>query len=211
MNASWAACALHRRPQVAQVVLERLPLGDGDRADAGLALEGLLAREHGHARAELREGLQVESDLPRMVAGEAAQPVLDIGGVTDLARLAVAHHVESESDLLAHDLIDGAGHGLLELRGIERLPLLLGHQQVHDVLGARQAADVRRQDSIGAQLIASWNLRRSISHRGSRVPVAGGAGEPVCHRASGPRSARNTIGRARLPQLRRRPSAPLLP
>ena len=77
---------------------------DADVADAARA--AVLG-----GRAELRQFLQqareldqVLSRLARRIAVEAGQAVLDVGGVADLAHLAVADDVDADLDLPADDL-----------------------------------------------------------------------------------------------------------
>ena len=66
---------------------------------------------------------QVLARLARRVAGEPGEAVLDVGGVADLAHLAVAHDVDAGLDLPAHDFRDRVGDRPRCRRGVgDRLP-----------------------------------------------------------------------------------------
>ncbi len=78
MNASTRAVRVDGGTQVFEILAQRVALDDLDLADAGLALERLLAREHRHAGAELGERLQILRDLALVVATEAGEPVLHV-------------------------------------------------------------------------------------------------------------------------------------
>lgn len=138
--------------QVAQVGRERFPLDHGDRSDAGLAFEGLFAGEDGHAGAKFGEGFQVQCDLPLAIAAETGEPVFDVRGVADLARLAIAHHVDAGRNLPLDVGIDGVPHRAVEVRTIVRLAALLTHEPVYDCRAAGEAADVCGENAIGAEL-----------------------------------------------------------
>ena len=82
----------------------------------------------------------------RGIAFESGEPVADVCGVADLARLAVADDVHADFRLMIHGGGDGAAHHLVELRLVNRFAAVLREQQIHHFLGARQAAYVRRQE-----------------------------------------------------------------
>src|SRR5690606_27780345 len=90
----------------------------------------------------------------RRVAIEAGEPLLYIGGVGDLVHLPVAHHVDAGLHLAADDHGHGiADHGIVTcLRGLAGVA---AEQDVHDLLRARQAADMRGEDAFGARSHAS--------------------------------------------------------
>ena len=92
---------------------------------------------------------QVLARLARRIAIEAREPVLDIGGVADLAHLAVADDVHADFDLLADDVDDRIGDHAI---GVWRngAVALAGEQHVGDSLRARQAADMRGEYPVGA-------------------------------------------------------------
>ena len=141
----------HAAREIAQVLLQRLERLGADLADA--ARPAVLGRG-----AELRELLeqarklhQVLPGLARRVAGEAGEAVRDVGGVADLAHLAVADHVDAGRDLLLHDCLDGIGDDRAAAGGVVRdLAVLAREQHIGDRLRARQAADMRGENALGA-------------------------------------------------------------
>ena len=86
----------------------------------------------------------------RAGAGEAGEPVLNIGGVTRLADLAVAHHVDAERRLLGHHILDRAAHAGIEGVAVIGLAIFLGDEKIHHIVGPRQAADMGGQNSLAA-------------------------------------------------------------
>ncbi len=138
--------------QVAQVGRKRFPLDHFDRPDAGFAFEALFAGEDGHAGAEFGETFQVEGDLALVVAAEAREPVFDVRGVADLARLAVAHHIDAGRNLSLHVGVDGFPHRAIEIRAVERLAALLTHEHLDHGRAAGEAADVCGEDAVSAEL-----------------------------------------------------------
>ena len=86
----------------------------------------------------------------RVLPAEAAQPVLDVGGVAHLAQLAVADDIEADRHL-APDHVGHrrANHGIGVLR-VYMLPGLTGKDHVNDRLRPGQAADVGGEYAIGA-------------------------------------------------------------
>src|SRR5215204_5090421 len=73
----------------------------------------------------------------------------DVGGVADLAHLAVVDDVYPALPLLVDDVFDRTPHGAFEGRRIEPLVAVLREEQIHYRLGPRQAAGVSRQNPIG--------------------------------------------------------------
>ncbi len=106
-----------RRAEIGEVEFERRGGRDLDRPGAALALEVLLAGDERHLLAVLGEGLQVERGLARTVSRKAREPVLDVGGVADLAEFAVTDDVDADGELLRNRLGNRfAQHGLEVLR-----------------------------------------------------------------------------------------------
>src|SRR5262249_44444677 len=83
------------------------------------------------------------SGLLTLEPGEAA---FDVGGVIDLPLLAVVDDVETGGDLRAYDVIHGRAYARVERRGVARAAGVLITQQRHQVVGPRQAPDVRREN-----------------------------------------------------------------
>ena len=101
--------------------------------------------------AELRVRREIEMRRPRMVARESGEPVLDVGGVADLARLAVADDVDARGDLLGDGVGDAGRDGGVESGAVVRLAAVFLVEQLDDLGAARQAADVGREDPLGAE------------------------------------------------------------
>ena len=153
MNASTGFDAVHRRLEVGDIVLHRLAVAEPHVTDAAQPAEHLRSGELDHAIAELRIVRQVALRLRReRFAAEAGEAVLDVGGVADLAGLAVADDVDADGDLVGDDLGDRPGDLAIEFGMIVRLLLVLLHQQIDQRLRPRQAADVGRQDAVRAEL-----------------------------------------------------------
>jgi hypothetical protein len=81
---------------------------------------------------------------------EAGEAMADVRGVADLAHLAVAHHVDTGSDLLLHDVGDRDAHRRVERLRVMGLVAILREQPIDDLLRSREAADVRRENTLGA-------------------------------------------------------------
>ena len=148
------ACAFQRRAHVGDVLLQRGFVLDADLAGAHGALElGRLPlrRDALHVVGIERE---VRRHAARAVAGEAVEAVLDIGGIADLAHLAVGDHVHPGVDLLAHHVRDGAFHAGVERAPVGERAVLLGEQHLGDIRRPRQAADMRGENALGAELHA---------------------------------------------------------
>ena len=108
-----------------------------------------------HALAEIGIVRHVAIRLRReRLAAEAGEPLLDVGGIADLAGLAVADDIDADRDLVGDDVGHRLGRLAVEFRMIVRLVVILLHQQIDQRLRPRQAADVRRQDAIGAEFHA---------------------------------------------------------
>src|SRR6516164_2293812 len=94
-------------------------------------------------------GLVVVAAAKQSDPGKA---VANVGGVGDLAELAVADAVSSHRDLLCDNLPDGAGEAFLERRLIKFAAGLPGLQQGQQLRRPRQAAYMGCQDAVGAEL-----------------------------------------------------------
>ena len=90
----------------------------------------------------------------RARAVEAAEAILDVGGVVGAALLAVIDDIEPAGNLLRYDLGDGAAHRVLELGRLGARMLLLMQQQLHHIGRPRQAAGMGREYSLRAALHA---------------------------------------------------------
>jgi hypothetical protein len=121
---------------------------DADGGDAGHAAERLRAEERRHALAKFRIVHEIEMRLGRKLTAEAGEPVLDVGGIADLAGLAVADDVEADLGLAPDDVTHGPGDDAREFRLIVRLAAVLAQQQRDRVVRPRQAADVGGENAV---------------------------------------------------------------
>jgi len=71
----------------------------------------------------------------------------DVGGVTDLAHLAVADQVDSGVDLVLHAITNRLADHPVVLLPVDRLAPVLGEDKIDGRPRARQAADVRRENA----------------------------------------------------------------
>jgi hypothetical protein len=116
------------------------------------------ARHRRRPGIEFRKGAVFAREAPVIGAlGRGARldpgkPLIDIGDKADPALLAIGDDVDAGLRLTAHRF----GHRALDPRGerrvVHRLALRFLLDQPAQILGPRQAADMRRQDAIGAAL-----------------------------------------------------------
>src|SRR5689334_2086301 len=102
-----------------------------------------------------------------MMTRESREPIFDVGGIADLARLAVADDVDARRDLLRDGVGDAVHDGGVEVSGLELLTAVLFVQESDDLAAARKAADVRRQDPLGAR--SHWLPRRARKPRRASI------------------------------------------
>jgi len=89
----------------------------------------------------------------RRLAAEAVEAVLHVIDEADLALLAVADDVDPRRDLLFDGLDHRSRHpGFVGGALLRRARLEAGQQHLPEVRGARQAADVGREDASRAAL-----------------------------------------------------------
>ena len=120
------------------------PAGRGDRAADPDQIAGVI-----------EVFAQIPSAFQTAFAAETLVAVLHIGGIADLARLAIADRVDAERHLALDDRIDGGLDLGLDLRFVHRLARLARHQQHPERFGTRQAADVGRQNAVAAEFHAT--------------------------------------------------------
>ena len=70
----------------------------------------------------------------------------DVGGVPDLAHLAVADEIDTRLHLVADPVGDRSLDDAIVGISVDLLASVLGQDEVHDVLRPRQAADVGGED-----------------------------------------------------------------
>ncbi len=140
-----------RGAQILEVRLHGRAIDELDRPDAARAFERLLAEHAPERLAELGVRREIEVWRPRMVPGESRQTVLDVRGVADLARLAVADDVDVGGDLLGHGVGDAGRDCGIEGCTVVRLVAVFLVEQPDELAAARQAADVGRQDPLCAE------------------------------------------------------------
>src|SRR6478736_250499 len=111
----------------------------------------------------------------RYFAAEPGKAPGDIGGVADLAHLAIADDVDTDFDLTAHHLGYRLCDDRIVLQHITGFLALAGEEHVGHCLTAGQAADVRGEDAIGA------HRARGLPRRARAIGVVGSvvAGEPA--------------------------------
>ncbi len=148
-----------------------------DRSDARLPLEGLLAREYGHAGPEVRMILQIERHLARIVAVEAGEPVLDIGRVPDLGGFPITDNIDSELALPPHNFAHRDVHDALKLRPRVSAAALALEEHVNDGLAAGQTSHVCGQDPLGTQFQAitphRFGVKTLLVYHAPRTFLAG--------------------------------------
>ena len=132
-----------------EVALEGLAMLVGDRPPAdGPLVPG--ARPGLHLTvAKPRERVEVGRRRARGVTElEPAQAMADVRRVPDLAHLAVADDVDPGLDLTGHAIGDGGPDDPVELRALDLAPVVLGEDDIHDVVGPREAPDVGGEDAV---------------------------------------------------------------
>ena len=87
---------------------------------------------------------------------QAIEPLRRIGDEARLAHLAVIDDVETHVDLMLDGVLHGLGHARVVGLLVDRLAVEPLHHHVHQVVGARQAADMGGQDPVGAELHQSF-------------------------------------------------------
>ena len=148
----------HRRLQAADVALHRAGVLHRDGADAARPAVVGRAAGGGLPLEEAGKRLQVARRAALAVALEAGDAVLDVGGVADLAHLAVADQVHAGLHLPRHHVVDRMREDGLRIR--LRFALLPAEDEVGDRLGTRQAAHVRGEDAVGAGVHSGASLGR---------------------------------------------------
>src|ERR1700722_8434336 len=105
---------------------------------------------------ELGKFLDLAGAEPRTPIGDraidlkAGKPLVDIGDKTRLAHLAVIDDVDAEVDLLADNVRHGLAYPDIEGRLIYLLTLTARDAHGVKIRRARQAADMGRENSVGA-------------------------------------------------------------
>jgi hypothetical protein len=122
--------------------VQRLHAAHRDRPYASRSPVARGAARGGELAHVVGEVLQVRRRVACAVAVEAGQPVLDVGGVADLAHLAVADDVDPRTALREHHVDHRRLDDLRGLPRVERPSLLAAEHDLGDGGGARQAADV---------------------------------------------------------------------
>ena len=146
------AAALQGRRVVFDVLAQGFVVPGGDWPCAHRPLEGLGAREAGHHVAKLRVGGHVQVGLARAVAIEAGDSVLDVGGIADLAHLAVADDIDAAFHLPDDGVGRGPAHALVEGVRVHRLAVLPGQEQRSDVVWPGKASNVGGENAVSAEL-----------------------------------------------------------
>ncbi len=151
------------RVQVRDVQLERPQVLDAHRPNAARPPVFRRGPAVGELAQEARELDQILSRLARRVAVEPGQAARDVGSVADLAHLAVADQVDANLHLPAHHVGHGRGNDGVVASAVTRFFALAREQHLRHGPAAREAADVRREDSVAAVRHAAWSLSRLFS------------------------------------------------
>ena len=150
--------------EVLQIGVERAAVAIGDGAGAarhrrrGKPRDAAAQLDHPRGgigmidQIEMLRGLRRLVDLGALEGADAGEPVTHIEGVGDLALLAVADAVDAAGDLLLDDLAHRPREPRLERGLVEPLAGLACFEHRQEIGRARQAADMRRQDAVGAEL-----------------------------------------------------------
>ena len=182
MNASTGFDAAIAALKLSMSRMRRLMILPRDRPDAAQPTDLLRPDEQFQPPAEIRIGRDVAVRLRhKRLAAEPGQPLVHIGRIADLARLAVADDIDADRHLARHDVGDRLAHLRGELGSVVRLVAILLDQQLHQRLRPRQAADMRRQDAVCAELhgallsataspMPAWRLRPARRACGRRSP-----------------------------------------
>ncbi len=125
---------------------------DLDRRVAGRCLAPRSPGVAEHALGEPGKAGEVLVDEGVAFAAEAAQSILDVGGVTRLAHFAVVDDIDARIDLLADHLIHRGCDATFERLRVHRHALFLGEHRPDQVFRAGQAAGMGGQEPIGAAL-----------------------------------------------------------
>ena len=113
----------------------------------------------------LREIVEIARHRARHLANlESRQTMPDVGGIADLAHLAIAHHINTRGHLLSHHLINRLRNGGVKLRLVVVHSGILGEQAFHHRLRARQASYMRNGEG----------LRHSVSSVRKKISAASG-------------------------------------
>ena len=145
---------IDRGPVVGEVRLQRPGIARFDRRAAGRRIQVRQFRVGAHAGGIVRMGLQVRRHpAQRLRIAEALEPVLDIVGVGDFRHLAVADDVDAARDLLPDDFRHRFGYAALQQGRVVRPVAVLRDEQVDQVVGPRQAADMGGRNAVGGEVV----------------------------------------------------------
>ena len=145
------------------------------------------------------------------VAIKSRVAILDVGGVADLAHLAVADDVDADRDLALDRRGDRIRDSAVECRRVVRLALFLGDEQRRHVRRTRQAAHMRRQQPIGTEFQPAppiFKTRRRYASASGESQAAAPTSRPISRPSA---SISMVVGRpralnvrvARLPEIGR--------
>ena len=130
------------------------------------------------------ERVQVSRGGPRDVTYlESTQSMPDVGGVADLAHLAVAHHIHAGIDLVAYPVPDRAENQAVVCGTVDGLAPVFGQHQIDDILGPRQlptwVVRMRPSGMVGTFLMIT-GVCRVDGHGSPRWRSRSGAPDRLC-------------------------------
>src|SRR6476620_5740936 len=100
----------------------------------------------------MRAGLRRLVDLGAAKRADAGEAMADVEGVGDLALLAVTDAIDAARDLLFDNLAHRAGEPSFKRRFVEAVAGFARLEHPQQVGRTRQAADMSRQNMVGAEL-----------------------------------------------------------
>ena len=135
-------------PKVGRILAARLRVFDFNGADAHGSLVGRRASRFGLALQERRVFFKIGGCPSGTVACETGDAMLDIGGVTELAHLAVAHHVDTDGHLAGDHLGYRCRNLPTMFIKVDFFVIVYGEDPTRDCFRTRQAADMGGQDVV---------------------------------------------------------------
>ena len=148
------AIAVSHRPDAAWHCLAGEPRGTAARLDQPLGGIGMIEK------VAMGAGLRWLVDFGAAERADAGKTVAHVEGVGDLALLAIANTVDAAGHLLLDDVAHRSGDTRLECCFVKAVAGFTRLEHRQEVGRARQAADMGRQNTVGAELLRCPPLLR---------------------------------------------------